>query len=215
MQKSYKQQCQDRLFQQRGSPSTLDELGELLIAHINSKGKQPQVLGLHWEISYIKMISNSHSAPVAGVQNFERNAALPKGYPGFAGRIWFRLNKSGLGSSALSESLTYTGTGGYGTYNGPYRALSRNWHSYQVARDQNKQILLKHKISEPEVYSYDYRIYLADWPLLEKTINQQIIVNTLKGNPTEIVHRFDWVDNETQQQDREFVREWTEHYDYA
>lgn len=42
---------------------------------------------LNFEIYYSENVSNSHSAPINGVENWGGKEGLPKGYPGFQGRI--------------------------------------------------------------------------------------------------------------------------------
>lgn len=99
--------------------------------------------------SYNPKLSNSHSCPRGGVQNFspsaEYNKGKPTSYPGWHGRITYAVTRSsGFGSSYFNNTPICTGTGGGG--------------------DQH--------------LSYDLKIWAADFPLLwEKHAKDQWIMN--------------------------------------
>ena len=64
-------------------------------------------------------LSNSHSCPRDGVQNFDRrsehNKGKPTGYPGWSGRISYSVtNSTGFGSDYFSNTPICTGSGGGG-----------------------------------------------------------------------------------------------------
>jgi len=87
-------------------------------------------------IKYSELVSNSHSCPVGGVQNFIGDNTMPKGYPGWSGYIkgsLIRPAKYDSGypySAALNLVGIHTGSGGGG----------------------NKG------------FGYDIKIFLGDWP---------------------------------------------------
>lgn len=93
--------------------------------------------------SYNYNVSNSHSSPKVGVENWcNRNKDLPSGYPGFAGSIEGTLkrdleNSGRYPSSALLKMIgIHTGTGGGGNI---------GWR-------------------------YDVKLFIADWPGLGKQL---------------------------------------------
>lgn len=68
-------------------------------------------LDLHWQDS----VSNSHSCPRGGVENWHRHDNKPTGYPGWRGRIEFsmgRIGNSYYGSDLFKGTGINTGTGG-------------------------------------------------------------------------------------------------------
>ncbi len=68
-------------------------------------------LDLNWQDS----VSNSHSCPRGGVENWNRSEDKPTGYPGWRGRIEFsmyRIGNSYYGSELFEGTGIDTGTGG-------------------------------------------------------------------------------------------------------
>jgi hypothetical protein len=102
-------------------PETLDELAECVIKVMNQRS---DVLGFQWDMWYSKCVSNTHNSPIGKPTNWGCNDDLPRGYPGWAGRVWFRIrDRNSFGSEVLANTLTYTGTGGYGGYHGPWENI--------------------------------------------------------------------------------------------
>jgi len=144
-------------------PASFDEFFEMTIALMNHEldGKAT-VVGLAMQVQYYDNISNSHSAPLIGVENFNRsqsgNKDLPTGYKGFSGRIWYRLSNSvsGFGSDVMRNALSYTGTGGGGAYNGPWQGISGRYYKAPSR--------LRRNLTSPELFSYDYKIFIDNFP---------------------------------------------------
>jgi hypothetical protein len=172
-------------------PESLDELGQCVIQVANTykpyyytdKPIQTKVLGLKWEIRRGD-VSNSHSCPLNGHTNWSnRNKELPSSYRGWSGRVWLRVNSSRC-ATALDGTLTYTGTGGYGAYNGPWCLLSR--------------------MTNANIYSWDYRFFEDDWPLIKEQYEMQQTFDILKdGKVQPQSHIFLWEDPEIVESDRE------------
>lgn len=190
-----------------GEPSTLDELAHTVIGLVNKKLLPgTSVTGFSWDIRYTQHVPNTHSAPVFGVENWRQYKDIPCGYPGFTGRVWIRFSNC-LSQSAhfdlMSTTLTYPGTGGGGSYSGPWTLISsKHFQLYGYARNR------KDIYPEPQLYSWDYRIYLNDWPELQKEIEKAQIVFALSGNTHEkfiLKHKFLWNDPVTEAADREFL----------
>jgi hypothetical protein len=68
-------------------------------------------LDLHWS----NCVSNSHSAPHNGVTNWsKRDEDKPVGYPGWKGRIEYKISHDlpSFGSDLMEGTRIHTGTGG-------------------------------------------------------------------------------------------------------
>src|ERR1700727_2046995 len=121
-------------------PETLDELAHGVIKVIESQTtkiwngniylQHPiKVLGFSWDIWYRSTVSNSHSAPEGKQTNWGGyKTDIPTSYPGWEGRVWIRYapikNGHHISSTPFCNTLTHPGTGGSGTYDGPWSALS-------------------------------------------------------------------------------------------
>jgi hypothetical protein len=195
-------------------PETLDELAYCTIKVIESvkadrwghskTTETCNVVGFSWDIRD-SMVSNSHSAPLDGVSNWGGKDGLPTVYPGWTGRVWIRYDNTGLspGSEPFNAALSYPGTGGVGGYNGPWEAVSvARWkrHGYSKTKKTYPKI---------NCYSWNYKIFLSDWPGLQTGIEQQRIVDKLAGVVTRagIQHRFLWEDPITKAADAAFIAE--------
>ena len=198
-------------------PETLDELAECVIAVINNQPNQGRgekkrktaanhrVVGFAWDISYSDRVSNSHSSPEGLPQNFTGREGVPRHYPGFTGRVWIRYadEPNVWGGKPFEKTLTHTGTGGYGSYDGPWAAItSARWKTYgQYGYKRGADMY-------PEIhcYSWDYRIYLADWPAIADWVEKQKLLSALSEKLWQTSHKFNWTDEEVLAADTEFIR---------
>lgn len=179
-----------------GEPKTMDELGHWIVRVAQYRGFP--VVGLAWELIYNPDVSNSHSSPVNGQTNFNRREDLPKGYPGWTGRVWIRYANSEFGkhhgSDALNRVQTYTGKVSLGSYGGPWEDVARDIHR-QGHPDP---------VAELKIYSYSYQIFEDDWPAVRRWREQQSIVRILQGQDgLSLTHNFFWMDPETRARDKE------------
>ena len=210
--KNYKQQFKRNAVKLYGKePATLDELAELVMAVINltpRKSAEPaipvKVVGFAWNITHISEVSNSHYAPINGETNWSRKENnVPTGYPGWQGRVWIRFNKypNGFASDHFPATLTYPGTGGAGAYNGPWSAICSAWWNTHL--DDRKSI----KYPEPECFSWDYRFFDSDWPMLMEGYEKQRVWDILNDRDTAIpTHNFLWEDPEVKAADELFMK---------
>ena len=194
-----------------GDPQTLDDLAWFVINAVNDSllraDPTARVVGFAWNVGYSKNVSNSHNSPANGVCNWGGREVLPdgspapRGYPGFSGRVWIRINKriSGFASSHVSRSFTHPGTGGFGSYDGPWNAVATAYY----ANFRNKSLSTT---DEPMMFSWDYRFYMDDFPeianLVSKTQVYQALANLPIDNPE---HRFTWTNPDVVKQDAEFI----------
>ena len=185
-------------------PATLDELAHAVIAVANTyrnrrwsgKGRAAQlvesgsarVVGLSWDLRWSDEISNTHNAPVGEQTNWGQEKNKPRGFPGWIGRVWIRYaNESNItfGSEPLNATLTHTGTGGGGGYNGPWAKLCTRRYTTTS----------QHKGAWPNIncYSWDYRIFAQDFPLIQEAWDKELMWAKL-SNTRVRSHRFDWED---------------------
>ncbi len=203
-------------------PRTMDELAQCVIAVIESqqnrdhwynpkratRGKPREVanhrvVGFAWDIRHGD-VSNSHSAPEGYPQNWGAKEGLPTSYPGWSGRVWIRYAKYpySFGSSPFEKTLTHTGTGGAGSYDGLWRSIcSAHYNRYGHVKS-------KDQYPEPQCYSWDYRIFDADWPALTEQLEKERVWNRLADRPDRnLRHEFSWTDPETLVEDSAFIAE--------
>jgi len=202
-------------------PETLDEIAEACIAVINATDS---VLGFAWDIKYDKAVSNSHYAPIAGVTNWGGRNEAAKGvrnYPGFSGRVWIRYadeNEETFGSSGnFTKTLTYPGSGGWGAYEGIWAPICSASYQSQTPRRPGQRGPSKRKYPEPRCFSWDFRIFLTDFPLYAEkfnaimdTFNQEVEWDLLKSRHIHstfaLTHRFAWEDPDTKAADDAFIK---------
>jgi hypothetical protein len=189
-------------------PENLDELAHCIIKLIETRStenwstglkEQCKVVGFAWKI-YQGNVSNSHSAPLGGIHNFMRDKDLPVSYPGWMGRVWIRYYNPGCSPSSeqFYNTLTYPGTGGGGSYDGPWENIyKRHYNTLGPKGDP--------AYPAPQLCSWDYRIYMSDWPALHDDFEKQKIFDKLAGRHTANMHDFLWNDPATVMADAEFM----------
>ena len=205
---NYRQQLKNNLIKTWGrEPTSLDDLAECCIAVINQwltdNGEDNRVVGFSWDIRLDKSVSNSHNCPINGDTNWDRDPDKPLGYPGYYGRVWIRYaNKiASFGSKPFESTLTYPGTGGGGSYGGPWQAINAlryDRHGYATGPDL---------YPVPKIYSWDYKFFIHDFEGLEHWINWLILQD--KSYAT---HRYTWQDPKIKQADLDFMHgkwDWT------
>lgn len=202
-------------------PETLDEVAESVIAVVS---QTDPVVGFAWDINYNPKCSNTHYAPHNGKTNWGGHVkGAPRNYPGFYGRFWIRYaeeTKDVFGSTGnLRKSLTHTGSGGGGSYNGPWVEICTA--AFQAGRSglPQKDDLFALPIPTTKCFSTDYTIFLADHPGLD--IESAIAAHNLQQDKDEIWHavsgtrwtrqqfqlnhKFQWEDPATKAADEEFI----------
>ena len=170
-------------------PEDLDELAECVITVIN-KQTDNSVIGFCWCINFDE-VRNTHNCPANGKTNWGgRNPRVPTSYPGWSGRVWIRYNKAISGSEPFYSTLTYPGTGGFGGYSGPWERVSSEYfkmHGHKISKDYPR----------PQIFSWDYSIFLDDWPCIYNNIEAQHIINKLAGTKMSANHKYMWNDAAT------------------
>lgn len=157
------------------------------------KEQNPSFIGLQLDMQIRARVSNSHSCPKGGVQNFSGTPNMPRSYPGMFGRIWVRYSDDtpSFASSELPSNV-HSGTGGYGAYDGNWLGLFRPYYNVGI------------KIY---YYSWDCKLFEADHPEIkamraDARIRDEDLSNTL--------FKFYWLDEETRKQDKHLLKRYSE-----
>lgn len=196
-------------------PENMDDVGEAIRLKVLANTKN-RLWGLHWAIRYTDPVSNSHSAPLEGVQNWGGKAGKPVGYPGWTGRVWVRYSSplDGFGSDYFRGTLSHTGTGGFGGYDGPWQQIRGAYYRNQDRiRKMHPKRANGRPFCEAQTYSWEYRIYESDWPGPQKEREQKKLIAMLKGEEFRMpTHHFRWDDEEAVEHDAE-LNSWLEEHD--
>lgn len=203
---NYKANRKQWLVETYGEPETLEQLFELHKQVISSQlDRTNKLLGLAWSISYRERLSNTHYAPIHGETNWGCKPEKPSGYPGFTGRVWIRMEHSPRNgwvswvSELFNKALSYPGTGGYGSYDGPWKAVSSaQYKMYGRQRDA--------EFPEVVCYSWDYRFFSADYPLLVGNWIKDKMFDIIKTNVVPDISEYrEWNDPEQEELDKAFL----------
>lgn len=95
-------------------------------------GHNGYVRNVRFSLTYSDCVSNTHTCPRGGVQNWHRDPALPGSYPGWEGRVKFETN----GSFCFAGTGINTGTGSgnhLGRYSCEVRLFSSDFPNLAVA----------------------------------------------------------------------------------
>jgi hypothetical protein len=186
-----KANIKDNIIKDFGEPASLDELAYTIIKIINQY--QTQVIGFSWKIRHEENVSNSHYCPIDGVTNWGGTENIPKSYKGWQGRVWIRYatELSDFASKPFCNTLTYPGTGGFGSYNGPWENIS------------SAAYLLKK--TGPIIFSWDYRFFDNDWPLIKQYVEELSVYERLSNIKQNYYHTFLWEDENTAKLDADFL----------
>ena len=202
--RNHKQLVKDAILERWGhEPDSLDDLARCVIDSINHHfsraAQRTRVVGFVWNIQYNNAVSNTHSSPIMGEKNWHRNPHIPTGYPGYQGRVWIRYDQPPISfaSDAFNSSLTYTGTGGGGSYDGIWSTISRL--HYQKYGNQTKT-----PYPRPNVYSWDYRFFASDWPALPDPYREMLFDILRTNHMLAYNHKFVWEDPGVFNRDRQF-----------
>lgn len=190
---------QDNNFARYGEPCSLDQLFYHIV--LVSNANQPVLTGLAVSLRRSECVPNSHSCPIDGSMNFNGDPLMVRGYPGWNGRLWLRLEDNTKDFSSTSwcwRTNTHTGSGGFGSYNGP-------WKDIRQLRHQHGQ---RHPYPEPICYSWDYRIYEQDWPRVAQWWQHMKTVSQLHHNcEPDSNYYFAWENPAIAERDRRYMQE--------
>lgn len=184
----------------------IQELTHIIIDRVNDNLKKDnnKVVGLQLVLSWYDRVSNSHSAPVGKPTNGGRLGFLPTGYPGWSGRVWIRYDKKCFkgwgGSDPIRGTGLHTGTGGFGTYSGPWTKLA---HSIFDAELIDKISLKKYNDLKPVCHSWDCRVFAEDFPEILELYQMDKCFDLLaNGGESQREYSYCWEDPETAAADK-------------
>lgn len=198
-------------------PKDLDDLARCTISVINRSSFlynkrtniRSRVVGFSWDITYSNKIDNNHSCPLSGEKNFGGyKPNIPTHYPGWYGRVWIRYSNTieYFGSDPFSESLTYPGSGGSGSYDGPWKNSCRQGY------EKNRGLP-----AYPHVFSWDYKIFMDDWPLINYEMESLLLLDMLEHDrilPNSHAHKFLWEEEESERaEEREYLQNLNDKWD--
>ena len=205
-------------------PQSMDELGFAVIKVLNEhrersisgtgkkrvykESPKVQCVGLSWRVTHSDSVSNSHSGPEGYPQNFGRKEGVPTGYPGWSGRVWVRYKQERgytFGSDPFRQALVHTGTGGGGSYNGPWSEISNT--RFQRFKHSNSDDIF----APVACFSWDFRIFDYDWPEVTANVIEEYEKSCVWASltnlpqPTHPSHIFLWEDPEQKALDKAFL----------
>lgn len=156
-----------------GDPYDWERVGKKLGRGKNAGNlPMPRVLKITHDLRWSDSVSNSHSCPVNGVQNWGgRVPGAPHGYPGWCGQIewlveWPReFDSVYLGSDLFSRGTFQSGRqrAHTGTGSGAGGHMNREFNTW---------------CQRPQ---YDFRIYAADWPGMARYYEKRKMWNTISN----------------------------------
>ena len=183
----------------------IETLVDHIVSEVNKKS-QRKLVGLQLELSWCDRVSNSHNAPIGKRTNFTRDPGFPSGFPGWSGRAWARYLKDGDGfaSDPFSGTGLHTGTGGFGSYNGPWESLA---HSVFKNRSRLWPTVSKYSQVEPQIYSWDCRVFAEDFPEIHNEFTMDRSLEILEGTPRDHqpIYKHLWEDPAQKQRDLELL----------
>lgn len=158
------------------------------IVSLNGKSKKcANLVGFAWELSH-DIIHRSYP--------YQR-------IPGWYGRVWIRLDNeiSGFGSDLFDGTKTYVGSGGAGSYDGPWTNIQKRYVRVFGFHQQNSEY------PAPRLLSYTYNFYDNDWPGLEQSFSEEKLISELsqKTSMKNRKHSFEWTSPETVSADLHFI----------
>ena len=135
-----------------------------------------EIIDLCYKVEYRKEVSNSHSCPINGVENFMRDASKPLHYRGLQGQIEFTIinNERVTSSSGLF--------GNRGTYSVAGVNLgSGGGSSVQYMKDGELFIAMN--------YTYDVKVFIDDFEFLNSATDAQFISMEKEADRKERLHK--------------------------
>lgn len=134
----------------------ITQLAEKLVARqeIYWPDTKSNLINLKIDVTYSKLVSNTHCCPKTGIQNWHCYNDKPRGYPGWSGRIYWEVNTKDVSDSNRfrNNSYIHPGSGSGGS-----------------RLDGNK------------TYQYSVSIFADDWPGLALYREKQLMWSILES----------------------------------
>ena len=134
----------------------ITQLAEKLVARqeIYWPDTKSNLINLKIDVTYSKLVSNTHCCPKTGIQNWHCKNDKPRGYPGWTGRIYWEVNTKDVSDSNRfrNNSYIHTGSGSGGS-----------------------------KPDGTKTYQYSVSIFADDWPGLALYREKQLMWSILES----------------------------------
>ena len=134
----------------------ITQLAEKLVARqeIYWPDTKSNLINLKIDVTYSKLVSNTHCCPKTGIQNWHCQNDKPRGYPGWTGRIYWEVNTKDVSDSNRfrNNSYIHTGSGSGGS-----------------------------KPDGTKTYQYSVSIFADDWPGLALYREKQLMWSILES----------------------------------
>jgi hypothetical protein len=134
----------------------ITQLAEKLVARqeIYWPDTKSNLINLKIDVTYSKLVSNTHCCPKTGIQNWHCYNDKPRGYPGWSGRIYWEVNTKDVSDSNRfrNNSYIHTGSGSGGS-----------------------------KLDGTKTYQYSVSIFADDWPGLALYREKQLMWSILES----------------------------------
>lgn len=134
----------------------ITQLAEKLVARqeIYWPDTKSNLINLKIDVTYSKLVSNTHCCPKTGIQNWHCQNDKPRGYPGWTGRIYWEVNTKDVSDSNRfrNNSYIHTGSGSGGS-----------------------------KPDGTKTYQYSVSIFADDWPGLALYREKQLMWKILES----------------------------------
>jgi hypothetical protein len=197
-------------------PQTMNALGHAIVRLINDYKSERystqgmyllpnpvKCVGLAWDITHSTDVSHTHSSPEGHKTCWGGCKPKHEPYSGWYGRVWVRYGAESGSSDAFAGTLTHTGSGGGGWYDGPWDDVAKT-HFTRFGRGK----LPFDVPPEPKLCSWDYSIFDLDWPqIIEvKEHNELACLRKFEGlDVPKLSNNFLWEDPETKAKDEAFL----------
>jgi hypothetical protein len=144
-----------------------------LFARPHQQDLMPQLIQIkEFDLEWSDCVSNSHCAPVGGVENWGRKPDLPQGYPGWGGRITWQVTGPNTRATHMAMGLLFSGENSFRT--GRQRV-------HTGTGGANTEVPASEVLTK--TYSYDVKIFAQDWPGLARYREKALIWETLNNRP--------------------------------
>ena len=134
----------------------ITQLAEKLVARqeIYWPDTKSNLINLKIDVTYSKLVSNTHCCPKTGIQNWHCKNDKPRGYPCWTGRIYWEVNTKDVSDSNRfrNNSYIHTGSGSGGS-----------------------------KPDGTKTYQYSVSIFADDWPGLALYREKQLMWSILES----------------------------------
>jgi len=134
------------------------------------------IISLQYSVEYKKEVSNSHSCPIDGVENFMRDNSKPLYYKGLQGRIEFTI----INNHRISSCSGMFGNRGAHSVAG-VNLGSGGGSSVKYMKDGELYLAMN--------YAFDVKIFIDDFDFLNSAVDAHFISMEVEADRLERLHK--------------------------